>query len=89
MKTAEFGVGYGIAITSLHCEKCGFNITDPKKLKHALAKLRKRMEKNVKIVHIGAGIGIRFPNEFVKSYNLKAGVKALLKPEADGIKIVT
>ena len=83
-----FDVGYGIEVESIHCKKCGFNITDDAKLTKALAELRQQMSKEVKIVHVGAGLGVRLPNEIVKNYNLKAGEEVLLKPEADGIKLV-
>ena len=46
------------------------------------------MSKPVKLVRIGTGIGVRFTNEVVKNYHLKAGEKVLLKPEMDGIKFV-
>ena len=40
MKKVEFDVEYGIAVNSLHCENCGFNITENKKLENALIPLK-------------------------------------------------
>lgn len=88
MKKVQFDVGYGITVDSLHCQKCGFNVTQDKKLKNALGALREQMSKPVKLVRIGTGIGVRFTNDVVKNYGLKAGEKVLLKPEMDGIKFV-
>ena len=30
MNNVKFDIGYGIEVDSLHCKKCGFNITDEK-----------------------------------------------------------
>ena len=46
------------------------------------------MSKEVKIVKVGTGLGVRFPNDVVKIFNVKRGKEVLLKPEADGIKLV-
>jgi len=88
LKKVMFDIGYGINIESLHCEKCGFNITEDSKLKDALSSLRKQMTKEIKIIKVGSGLGIRFPNHVVKSFNLRKGEKILLKPDADGVKLV-
>ena len=88
MKKVQFDIGYGVTVDSLHCQKCGFNLTQDKKLKNALGALREQMSKPVKLVRIGTGIGVRFSNEVVKNYGLKAGEKVLLKPEMNGIKFV-
>jgi len=88
MGKAKFDIGYGIKVDSMHCGKCGFNVTDEKKMKLALTQFRKMSAKEVKIVRIGTGLGVRFPNELVKSLNLKQGVEVLLMPEENGIKIV-
>ena len=88
MKKAEFDVGYGIKVKSMHCLNCGFNLTENKKMQKALNSLREKMSKEVKIVRIGSGIGIRFPNAFVKAYQSQAGKSKQLKAETDGIKIV-
>ena len=47
------------------------------------------MSKEIKIVKVGPGLGVRLPNEVVKSYKLKKGEEIVLKPEFDGIKLVT
>ena len=86
-KTA-FDVGYGVAIESSHCKSCGFTITDSKKLHQGLLLLRENMQKEVKVIRIGEGLGIRFPNDLVKNYHLHYGEEMILKPEVDGIKIV-
>lgn len=88
MEKVTYDVGYGIDVESLHCKNCGFNITEDKVLTKAMSKLREQMAKEVKIVRVGTGLGVRFSNEFVKSYDLKAGENVLLKPEIDGIKLV-
>ncbi|MBI5389529.1 hypothetical protein HZB01_04070 [Candidatus Woesearchaeota archaeon] len=88
MEKVVFDVGYGVNVESMHCKKCGFNITEKDTLKTALDGLRQQMRKEVKIVQIGTGLGVRFPNEVVKSYHLKKGEEMFLKPESDGIKLV-
>ncbi|MFH1072366.1 MAG: AbrB/MazE/SpoVT family DNA-binding domain-containing protein [Nanoarchaeota archaeon] len=88
MEHVKYDIGYGLSVDSLHCKKCGFNITDSKQLKTAIGSLRKQMEKEVKIIKVGAGLGVRLPNNLVKSYRLKKGEDILLRPEEDGIKLV-
>ena len=88
LKKVKFDVGYGIDVESLHCEKCGFNITEDNKLKKAITSLREQMAKEIKVVKVGTGLGVRFPNEIVKSFNLRKGEEILLKPELDGVKLV-
>jgi|TARA_Y100000294_G_C8517677_1_gene321564 Zn ribbon nucleic-acid-binding protein len=85
----KFDVGYGVKVDSLHCKKCGFNITDNNKLKSAINSLKEHMSKEIKIVKVGTGLGVRFPNEIVKSYRLKKGEEIILKPDVDGLKLVT
>ncbi|MFH1181327.1 MAG: hypothetical protein V1702_00035 [Candidatus Woesearchaeota archaeon] len=87
-RSVKYDIGYGIIVNSLHCRKCGFNVTDNEELNKGLALLREHMRKEVKILRIGTGLGIRFPNDIVKSYCLKKGKDMMLKPEADGIKLV-
>ena len=81
MKKVKFDIGYGIEVDSLHCEKCGFNITDNRVLNAALTTLKEKMTKEVKIIEIGSGLGIRFPNEIVKNLKLKGGEEIIVKPE--------
>ncbi len=88
MEKVKFDIGYGIEVDSLHCRNCGFNLTEDEKLNAALAELRSRMSKEVTLVRVGAGVGVRLTNDLVKSYHLQAGEKVLLKPEVDGIKVV-
>jgi Zn ribbon nucleic-acid-binding protein len=88
VKRVLFGVGYGVNVESLHCEKCGFNITKDERLKKALASLREQMAKEVKVIKVGTGLGVRLPNEIVKSFHLQKGKELLVKPEVDGVKLV-
>lgn len=88
LKKVIFDIGYGINVESLHCDHCGFNITEDNKLQGALSSLREQMTKEIKIIKIGTGLGVRFPNEVVKSFNLRKGKEVLLKPEVDGVKLV-
>lgn len=88
LQKVKFDVGYGVEVDSLHCRQCAFNITEENKLKQALTSLRGQMSKEIKVIKVGAGLGIRFPNEIVKSYRLKKGEEIVLKPEYDGIKFV-
>lgn len=88
MKQVKFDVGYGIKVDSLHCDKCGFNITDDKVLNKALISLKEQMTKEVKIIEVGTGLGIRFPNEVVKSLKLRKGEEIIVKPETDGLKLI-
>ena len=89
LKKVKFDIGYGVEVESLHCKNCGFNITENNRLKTAISTLREQMSKEIKIVKVGTGLGIRIPNEVVKSYKLKKGEEIVLKPELDGIKLVT
>ncbi|MBU1204130.1 MAG: hypothetical protein KKG60_03635 [Nanoarchaeota archaeon] len=88
MKKTKFDIGYGIEVDSLHCEECGFNVTDDKVLNGALVSLKEQMAKEVKIIEIGNGIGIRFPNEIVKGMKLKRGREMIVRPEIDGLKLI-
>ena len=88
LKKVVFYVGYGVDVESLHCAKCGFNITKDDKLKTALASLGDKMAKEIKIIKVGAGLGLRFPNEIVKSFKLRKGEEISIKPEIDGFKLV-
>ena len=83
-----FDIGYGINVESLHCNKCGFNITKDSKLKKAILSLREQMAKEVKVIKVGTSLGVRFPNEIVKNFDLKRGEEILLKPDEEGIKLV-
>ncbi|MBI2576475.1 AbrB/MazE/SpoVT family DNA-binding domain-containing protein [Candidatus Woesearchaeota archaeon] len=88
LKNVIFDVGFGVNVESLHCQKCGFNITEDSKLNNAMSSLREQMAKEVKVIRVGTGLGIRFPNEVVKSFSLKQGGEVTLKPEEGGIKLV-
>lgn len=88
MEKTRFDIGYGIEIDSLHCKRCGFNVTDNKVLNKAILTLKEQMAKEVKIIEIGTGLGIRFPNEIVKTFKFKKGEEILVKPEIDGLKLI-
>lgn len=88
MKNVKYDIGYGIEVDSLHCDKCGFNITEDKVLNKAIMSLKEQMAKEVKIIEVGTGLGIRFPNEFVKSLKLRKGEEIIVKPEIDGLKLI-
>jgi len=88
LEKVKFDIGYGLDVESLNCKKCGFNITQDNKLRNAINSLREQMSKEIKIVRVGTGLGVRFPNEVVKSYKLKKGEEMTIKPEGDGIKLV-
>jgi len=89
MKQVNFDIGYGVEVESLNCSKCGFNITKDNRLKNAISTLKEQMAKEVKIVKVGTGLGLRFPNEIVKGYKLKKGEEITIRPEVDGLKLVT
>ena len=88
MEKVKFDIGYGIEADSLHCVNCGFNVTNDKVLNKALMSLREQMSKEVKVIEIGAGLGIRFPNEIVKNFKLRKGEEMLVKPEGKGLKLI-
>lgn len=88
MKKIKFDIGYGIKVDSLHCEECGFNVTNDKTLNKAITELKEQMAKEVKIIEVGTGLGIRFPNEIVKTFKLRKGEEILVKPEIDGLKLI-
>ena len=89
LKEVSFDLGYGIEVDSLHCRKCSFNITKDTTLRKILDYMRSQMSKQIKLVRVGNGVGVKIPNEFVKTYKLKKGEGILLKPESGGIKLVT
>ncbi|HLD07006.1 MAG TPA: hypothetical protein VJC16_05765 [Candidatus Nanoarchaeia archaeon] len=89
LEKTKFGVGYGIEIDSLHCKQCGFTITENNTLAAAMDTLRERMSKEIKIIKVGTGLGVRFPNEIVKNYKLKKGEEIILQPDVDGLKLIT
>lgn len=88
MEKTIFDIGHGIDVESFHCTNCYFNVTDDKVLNKALSKLREKMSKQVKVISIGEGLGIRIPNEIAKNYQLVKGKSLILSPEEDGFKIV-
>ena len=88
MEKIQFDIGYGIKVDSLHCKKCGHNVTNEKRMNRALLELRKMMSKEVKIIRVGIGLGVRIPNELAKRFHLQKGKNVLLQPEEDGIKLV-
>jgi len=66
LKRVVFDVGYGVDVDSLHCGKCGFNITEDKKLKKALTSLKEQMTKEGSVQDF-----------FSKSASLVAGLKSV------------
>ncbi len=85
MEKVKYDVGFGIVVDSLACPVCKFNITDEKILDEAMEKMRKKMAIRTKILRIGTGIGIRFPNEIVKNRNLRKGQEIEIIPKSDEI----
>jgi hypothetical protein len=47
-----------------------------------------KMSKEVKLVQVGTGIGIRIPNMITKALGLRKGREVLLEPEEKGIRVV-
>lgn len=88
MVSWKYDIGKGVTVHSLHCTKCQFNITPEKHLASAIATLHERTKKNVRIVAIGDGLGIRFPKELVDEYKIKKGANVKVKPGKNGIEIV-
>lgn len=87
MKKIVFDVGYSTNIESLHCEKCGFNVTEKGKLESSMNTLKQQMTKQVKIIKVGTGLGMRFPNDLVKNMNMKKGKGLILEPDNEGIHL--
>jgi hypothetical protein len=51
LKKRIFDVGYGIEVKSLHCSKCGLNITDERELTNAMNSLHNKVSlKGLKIL---------------------------------------
>lgn len=88
LKPWIFDIGRGVTVRSLHCTKCQFNITDEDKLQNALVKWREKSNKDVRVVAVGEGLGIRFPKELVEEYDIRKGVKVTLKPGKKGIEVM-
>lgn len=87
MEKVKWDIGFGVVVDSLHCPECKFNVTNEKLLDKAIAQLRKRMTFERKVVRIGTGLGIRFPNELVEEYNLKHGETVRITPEKHRIVV--
>ena len=45
LREIKYNIGYGLDIKTLHCDKCKFNVTEPKKLKQTIKELRNRISK--------------------------------------------
>lgn len=88
MKRWSFAIGHGIEVPSKHCVKCQFNVTDEKILAQAMAKRRELMSKDVRVVAIGDGLGIRFPKSFVAEFAIKKGAKLTLRPGKKGLEVL-
>lgn len=73
MEKVKYDVGFGVVIDSFTCSECRYNVTDEKTLDKAMEKMRERMAIRVKVLRIGTGIGIRFPNDIVEDMKLKSG----------------
>lgn len=41
MENGEYDIGCGIAVNSMHCGKCGFNVTKGGELKAAISAMRR------------------------------------------------
>lgn len=85
MEKVKWDVGFGVLVSSFHCPKCKFNLTDEKGVNRAIIKLRKRMTFERKIVRIGTGFGLRFPNELVEEYKIGRGKLVKIFPEKERI----
>ncbi len=88
MQDVVVDVGFGISVASRRCGACGFHVTDDTKLNAALGVLRQQLAKDVSLVQVGNGVGIRFPNTIVDLLLLKKGQRVHLVPERDGIRVV-
>jgi len=81
MEKVKYDVGFGIMVDSFTCPNCHHNFTDEKILDEAMEKMRERMAIKVKILRVGTGIGIRFPNEIAQKMRLKTGQEVELIPK--------
>lgn len=88
LKRWQFDIGHGVRVPSLHCTYCQFNVTDEAALKEQLSKVRERLSKEVKVVAIGDGLGIRFPKGLVEEYGIKKGARLRLKPGESGVEVI-
>jgi len=81
MEKVKYDVGFGIMVDSFTCPNCHHDFTDEKILDEAMEKMRERMAIKVKILRVGTGIGIRFPNEIAQKMRLKTGQEVELIPK--------
>ncbi len=88
LKPVKWDIGQGLFVDSLHCYTCRNNVTDERHLQEKLDEFRRRNAKDIKVVGVGEGLGIRFPNEIVEQYRIKKGVKVTVNPGKNGIEIV-
>ena len=86
MEKITYDIGYDIDIESLTCPNCRFNVTEEEKLDKAIDQLRDKMTMKVKVVKIGTGVGIRFPNEIARKLRIRRGAE--LKVAHGGDKLV-
>tara|TARA_Y100000310_G_scaffold273269_1_gene288654 strand:+ start:2107 stop:2406 length:300 start_codon:yes stop_codon:yes gene_type:complete len=88
MTAVTFDVGYGVMIPTNTCRKCHFNVTDEKLLQRKLKEVKNNMKKYLRIIQIGDGLGVRFPNQIVKALNIKKGKQIQIEPDGKGMKLV-
>lgn len=87
MEKVNYDVGFGIRVDSYTCSNCHHNFTDEKMLDKAMEKLREKMAIRVKLLKVGTGVGIRIPNEIVKSMHLKTGKEVELMQQKNQLII--
>lgn len=87
MKPIVYDSGFDVLVKSNTCPHCHFNVTDTGHLERQLSKLRENMQKEVKIISIGDGVGIRFPQQVVDFLKIKKGKKAKVSVGAKKIEI--
>jgi len=87
MGKVKYDIGFGIVIDSYTCSNCHHNFTEEKKLDEAMEQLRRKMALRVKIIKVGAGIGIRIPNEIARKMKLVKGKEVEIIPQSDQLII--
>ena len=79
LQSMKYDLGHGVSVLSKHCTSCKFNVTPQDQLDAAMMKWRERTMKDVKVIAIGEGLGIRFPKELVHEYGIKKGTSLMAK----------
>ena len=77
-----------IEFETFRCDYCKEELMDGRQLKMLANKYHElRKAKEINFAKWGNSVAIRIPNEFIKDYNIKPGMQALIIKDKHSIKI--